>query len=41
MLSFGLVLFAPDPPFPERPMAPMFGWVEREWIGRQRAKSVQ
>jgi hypothetical protein len=30
-----------DPAFLERPMARMLGWVERKWIGRQRAKSVQ
>jgi hypothetical protein len=41
MLPPGLVLFAPDLPFPERPMAPMLGWIERKWIGRQRAKSGQ
>jgi hypothetical protein len=27
LLPPGLVLFAPDLPFPERPMAPMLGWV--------------
>jgi hypothetical protein len=41
MLPLGLVLFAPDLAFPERPMAPMLGRVEPNWIGRQRAKSVQ
>jgi hypothetical protein len=41
MLPPGLVLFTPDLAFPERPMAPMLGRVERIWIGRQRAKSAQ
>jgi len=41
MLPLGLVLFAQDLPFPERPMARMLGWVERKWIERQRAKSAQ
>jgi len=39
MLPLGLVLFAQGLPFLERPMARMLGWVERKWIGRQRAKA--
>jgi len=39
MLPLGLVLFTQDLPFPERPMAPMLGRVERKWIGLQRAKA--
>lgn len=38
MLPLGLVLFAQDLPFLERPMAPMLGWVERKWIGRRAQK---
>jgi len=41
MLPLGLVLFAQDLPFLEKPMARMLGWVERKWIERQRAKSAQ
>jgi len=41
MLPLGLVLFAQDLPFLQRPMARMLGWIERKWIERQRAKSVQ
>jgi hypothetical protein len=38
MLPLGLVLFAQDLPFLEKPMARMLGWIERKWIERQRAK---
>jgi len=41
ILPLGLVLFAQDLPFLQRPMARMLGWVERKWIERQRAKSAQ
>jgi len=41
MLPLGLVLFAQDLPFLEKPMARMLGWIERKWIERQRAKSAQ
>ena len=41
MLPLGLVLFAQDLPFLEKPMARMLGWIERKWIGRRRAKSAQ
>jgi hypothetical protein len=40
MLPLGLVLFAQDLPFLEKPMARMLGWIERKWIERQRAKSA-
>ena len=41
MLPLGLLLFAQDVPFLQRPMARMLGWIERKWIERQRAKSAQ
>ena len=41
MLPLGLLLFAQDVPILRKPMARMLGWVERKWIERQRAKSVQ
>jgi hypothetical protein len=41
MLPLGLLLFAQDVPMLQKPMARMLGWVERKWIERQRAKSVQ
>jgi hypothetical protein len=41
MLPLGLLLFAQDLPFLQKPMARMLGWVERKWIERQRAKSAQ
>ena len=40
-LPLGLVLFAQDLPFLEKPMARMLGWIECKWIGRRRAKSAQ
>ena len=39
MLPLGLVLFAQDVPFLQKPMARMLGWVERKWIERQDAKA--
>ena len=41
MLPLGLLLFAQDVPILQKPLARMLGWVERRWIERQRAKSVQ
>jgi hypothetical protein len=41
MLPLGLLLFAQDVPILQKPLARMLGWVERKWIKRQRAKSVQ
>jgi hypothetical protein len=41
MLPLGLVLFAQDLPFPERPMAPMLGRVERNTDRASARKSVQ
>lgn len=41
MLPLGLLLVAQDVPMLQKPMARMLGWVERKWIERQRAKSVQ
>ena len=41
MLPHGLLLVAQDVPMLQKPMARMLGWVERKWIDRQRAKSVQ
>ena len=39
MLPLGLVLFAQDVPFLQKPMARILGWVERKWIARQQAKA--
>jgi hypothetical protein len=41
MLPLGLLLFAQDVPFLQKPIAQMLGWVERKWIERQRAKNAQ
>jgi hypothetical protein len=41
MLPLGLLLFAQDVPFLQRPIVQMLGWVERKWIERQRAKNAQ
>jgi hypothetical protein len=41
MLPLGLLLFAQDVPFLQKPMARMLGWIERKWIERQRAKGIQ
>jgi hypothetical protein len=40
MLPLGLLLFAQDVPFLQRPLARMLGWIERKWIERQRRKSM-
>jgi hypothetical protein len=39
MLPLGLLLFAQDVPFLQKPMVRMLGWAERKWIARQRAKA--
>ena len=41
MLPLGLLLFAQDLPFLQKPLAQMLGWIERKWIERQRAKGAQ
>ena len=41
MLPLGLLLFAQDVPFLQKPMARMLGWIERKWIERQRTKTTQ
>ena len=41
MLPLGLLLFAQDLPFLQKPLVQMLGWIERKWIARQRAKSGQ
>jgi len=41
MLPLGLLLFAQDVPFLQKPMARMLGWIERKWIERERAKRMQ
>ena len=38
MLPLGLLLFAQDVPFLQKPMAKMLGWIERKWLERERAK---
>lgn len=40
MLPLGLLLFAQDVPFLQKPVAQMLGWVERKWIERERAKGT-
>lgn len=40
MLPLGLLLFAQDVPFLQRPVAQALGWMERKWIERQRAKTT-
>jgi hypothetical protein len=41
MLPLGLLLFAQDVPFLQKPLAKMLGWIERKWIERQGAKDRQ
>ena len=41
MLPLGLLLFAQDVPFLQKPIAGTLGWVERKWIERQRAKDMR
>jgi hypothetical protein len=41
MLPLGLLLFAQDVPILRKPLARLFGWIERKWIARQRAKSAK
>ena len=41
MLPLGLLLFAQDVPFLQKPTAQLLGWIERKWIERQRANNAQ
>jgi hypothetical protein len=41
MLPLGLLLFAQDVPFLQKPTAQTLGWLERKWIERQRTKNTQ
>ena len=41
MLPLGLLLIAQDVPLLQAPLARMLGWIERNWIERQRAKNAQ
>ena len=38
MLPLGLLLFAQDVPWLQKPMAQGLGWIERKWLERQRVK---
>jgi hypothetical protein len=38
MLPLGLLLFAQDVPWLQKPMALGLGWIERKWLERERAK---
>ena len=40
MLPLGLLLFAQDLPFLQKPTVRALGWIERKWIERQRTKSM-
>lgn len=41
MLPLGLLLFAQDVPFLQKPTAQLLGWIERKWIERERAKAAE
>jgi hypothetical protein len=41
MLPLGLLLFAQDLPFLQKPTAQALGWIERKWIERDRRKNMQ
>ncbi|MBR0698055.1 hypothetical protein [Bradyrhizobium lablabi] len=41
MLPLGLLLFAQDVPFLQKPIAKMLGWAVRKWSERERAKRAQ
>jgi hypothetical protein len=41
MLPLGLLLFAQDLPFLQRPTLRALGWIERKWIERQRRKNMR
>ena len=41
MLPLGLLLFAQDLPFLQKPTVRALGWIERKWIERQRTKSTE
>ena len=38
MLPLGLLLFAQDVPFLQKPTAQLLGWIERKWLERERSK---
>jgi hypothetical protein len=38
MLPLGLILIAQDVPFLQKPTAQLLGWMERQWIARERSK---
>ncbi|HKU08181.1 MAG TPA: hypothetical protein VJR30_19115 [Bradyrhizobium sp.] len=38
MLPLGLLLFAQDVPFLQKPTAQLLGWLERKWLERERSK---
>jgi len=38
MLPLGLLLFAQDLPFLQKPTVQALGWIERKWLERERAK---
>jgi hypothetical protein len=41
LLPPGLLLFAQGLPVLQKPTARMLGWIERQWIERQAAKSAR
>lgn len=41
MLPLGLLLFAQDVPFLQKPTAQLLGWIERKWSERERAKAAE
>ncbi|MFB9267046.1 hypothetical protein ACFFWD_28460 [Bradyrhizobium erythrophlei] len=41
MLPLGLLLFAQDVPFLQKPTAQLLGWVERKWLERERARRAR
>ncbi|QIG99645.1 MULTISPECIES: hypothetical protein [unclassified Bradyrhizobium] len=41
MLPLGLLLFAQDVPFLQKPTAQLLGWIERKWTERERAKAAE
>jgi hypothetical protein len=41
MRPLGLLLFAQGLPMLQKPTARMLGWIERQWIERQAAKSAR
>ncbi|KJC57803.1 hypothetical protein UP10_26730 [Bradyrhizobium sp. LTSPM299] len=41
MLPLGLLLFAQDVPFLQKPVAQLLGWVERKWIERDAKRAAK